>query len=72
MNVNAGWLFASLIISGIGFVLFSYGRKLARWPQLAAGIAMLVYPYFVPAVVPMLIVGGALLAAMTLAVYLGL
>ena len=69
---TAGSLFASLLVSGVGLVLTSYGKKMARPPQLVVGLAMLVYPYFVPRVVPMLIVAGVLLAALWLAVRRGL
>jgi hypothetical protein len=68
---TAGAIFASLAVSGVGLVLTSYGKKLARPPQLIAGLVMLVYPYFVPRVVPMLIVAGVLLAAMWLAIRRG-
>ena len=46
MSVDPLWLFLSLIPSGVGLVLFVYGRKRERWPQLAAGLALMVYPYF--------------------------
>jgi hypothetical protein len=69
---SGGSLFASLIISSIGFVLMSYGRKLARPPQLVAGLALLIYPYFVPSVIPMVAVAAAVVAGMWVAVYLGL
>jgi hypothetical protein len=65
------WLYVSLIISSIGFVLFVYGRKQARLPQLVVGLALLVYPYFITAMTPMLIVGGALLTALFVVVRLG-
>jgi len=65
------WLYVSLIISSIGFVLFVYGRKQARLPQLVVGLTLLVYPYFITAMTPMLIVGGALLAALFVVVRLG-
>jgi hypothetical protein len=65
------WLYVSLVISSIGFVLFVYGRKQARPPQLVVGLALLVYPYFITAMTPMLIVGGALLAALVVVVRLG-
>jgi hypothetical protein len=68
---TAGSLYASIVVSGIGLVLTSYGKKLARPPQLVAGLVMLVYPYFVPRVAPMLIVAGVLLAAMWLAIRRG-
>jgi hypothetical protein len=69
---TAGSLFASLLVSGVGLVLTSYGKKMARPPQLVVGLVMLIYPYFVPRVVPMLIVGAVLLAALWLAVRRGL
>ena len=71
MNLDAGWIVASLIVSSIGFVLLRYGRKQARLPQIVVGVAMLVYPYFVPNVVAMLIVAGVLCAGLWLAVRLG-
>jgi hypothetical protein len=57
---DAKWMLASLVISGIGFVLLSYGKKLGRIPQAVVGVLMLIYPYFVPSLIPMLIVGAAL------------
>ena len=38
---------ANLLVSGIGFILFSYGRKMRRMPHTAIGVIMLVYPYFI-------------------------
>ena len=49
---------ASLIPSGIGFVLFTYGRKQQRWPQLVCGVLLMVYPYFTPTLSTM--AGGGL------------
>ncbi len=49
-----------MIPSGIGFVLFVYGRKQQRWPQLLAGILFMIYPYFTPSLLSMLLVGVAL------------
>ena len=48
MSFDPGVLFFSLITSGVGFVLFVYGKKQGRTPQLIAGIVLMVYPYFVP------------------------
>ncbi len=47
MDFSAGSLFANLIVSGVGFFLFTYGRKTMDMPKLAVGLVMLVYPYFV-------------------------
>jgi branched-subunit amino acid transport protein len=60
VNFDPTWLFLSLIPSGIGFVLFVYGRKQQRWPQLLAGILFMIYPYFTPSLLTMLLVGVAL------------
>lgn len=46
MDFDATLLILSLIPSGIGFVLFTYGRKQQRWPQLVTGLVLMVYPYF--------------------------
>ena len=46
MDFDPTFLILSLIPSGIGFVLFMYGRKTNRWPQLVTGLAFMVYPYF--------------------------
>jgi hypothetical protein len=53
-------LVLSLVPSGIGFVLFVYGKKQERWTHLVAGLALMIYPYFANTVMQMLI-GGALI-----------
>ena len=53
-------LVLSLVPSGIGFVLFVYGKKQERWTHLVAGLALMVYPYFTNTVMQMLL-GGALI-----------
>jgi hypothetical protein len=50
-------LIVSMIPSAIGFVLFTYGRKMHRTPQLIGGIALMVYPYFTPTLTTMISVG---------------
>ena len=71
MSLDPGLLFLSLITSGIGFVLFMYGKKQERWPQLAGGIAMMVYPYFVPTIVLNLVIGIVIVAAVWISVRQG-
>jgi hypothetical protein len=63
MNVDSTWLMLSLIPSGVGLVLFVYGKKQGRWPQLAGGLLFMIYPYFAQSVVALLGVGVALAAA---------
>ena len=71
MTLDATWLFVSLVPGGVGFVLFVYGKNRNRWPHLAAGLALMVYPYFTPTVVPLVAVGFAICAALWWAVRLG-
>ena len=71
MHLDAGWLFASLIVSSVGFILLHYGRKMARLPHVLAGVALLIYPYFVPGVAATLIIGAAVVGVLALAVRLG-
>ena len=70
LRIGAGGLGFGLS-GGIGFVLFVYGRKQERWPQLAAGLAFMVYPYFATSVVALTLVGVALGVALWLAVRAG-
>ena len=64
-------LFASLFIGTVGFALFMYGKKQQRVPQLAGGIALMGFPYFIDSTAWMLGIAVALLAAVWAAVKLG-
>jgi hypothetical protein len=66
MGFDPATLFLSLIPSGAGFVLFVYGKKQGRWPQLVAGLILLVYPYFVDSVMALTLIGVAVGAALWL------
>jgi len=63
MDFDPTLLMLSVIPSGVGFVLFMYGRKSDRWPQLVTGILFMVYPYFTGSTISMVSV-GVLLGAM--------
>ena len=71
MNLDATWLMLSLIPSGVGFVLFVYGKKQVRMPQLVVGLVMMVYPYFTTTVPALLGVGALLVAGLWYAIRLG-
>jgi len=71
MTFDPAWLFLSLITSGVGFVLFVYGRKQQGWPQLLGGIAFSVYPYFTPSVGALVGIGVLLGAILWMAVRMG-
>ena len=68
MSIDPVWLFASLVPSGIGFVLFVYGKKQSRVVYFVAGLAFMAYPYFTPSLTALVGVGVALGAALWLAV----
>jgi len=67
VDLSFGTLAASLIVSGVGFGLFIYGKREVRGPQLLTGLTLMVYPYFVSGPLAMyaiavLLVGGMVLA----------
>ena len=64
MDFSAGALFSSLVVSSVGFGFFIYGKKNARGPQLLAGVAMMIYPYFVSGPAAMLGIACGLLLAL--------
>ena len=71
MSLDPSMLFVSLIAGGIGFVLFVYGKKQERWPQLVAGLGLMVYPYFTPTLGSMIGVGLLIVTGLWLAVRQG-
>jgi hypothetical protein len=71
MSLDPGLLFLSLVTSGAGFVLFVYGKKQERWPQLVAGLVLMVYPYFVDTLAMSVGIAAAIVAIMWLAIRQG-
>jgi hypothetical protein len=71
MSFDTGSLLTSLLVSSVGFVLLTYGRRMSRPPHLLAGLALLVYPYFVPGVLLMVIIAAVIIAGLWIAVRLG-
>lgn len=72
MDFSTGSLFASLLVSAVGFGLFLYGKKQARLPQLITGIALMIFPYLVAGPEWILGIGAALGAGLWLALRAGL
>jgi hypothetical protein len=68
MSFDSSSLLASLLVSSIGFVLLSYGKKMSRPPQMLTGLVLLVYPYFITNAWLMLAIGAALCGLLWLAV----
>lgn len=71
MDFDSGSLLASLLVSSIGFVLVVYGKRMARIPQLAVGLMLTVFPYFVSGALWVLLLGAAGLALLWLALQNG-
>jgi hypothetical protein len=71
MSFDPNWLLLSLIPSGAGFVLFVYGKKQERIPQLVAGRVLMVYPYFATSITSLVVIGAAVVLALWYVVRLG-
>lgn len=69
--MDPAWLFASLVISGVGFGLFLYGKKQARWPHMVAGIVLMGYTYFVESLPATVAIAVLVLGALWWVVRLG-
>lgn len=71
VEFDVGELLASMLVSGVGFVFFSYGRKMGRAPQILVGLILMVFPYFVSSLLPMLAIALALIGLLLLAIRVG-
>jgi predicted phage tail protein len=71
MFPEPGVLFLSLVTGAIGLALFIYGKKQLRWPQMVAGVAFMVYPYFVSGTTASVGVGLLLAAGLWVLLRLG-
>jgi hypothetical protein len=72
MDFESGSLIASLIVSAIGFVVFGYGKRLGRLPQVVIGLLLMGFPYLVPNVLLMSGIAAGLLLLLWIAVRFGL
>lgn len=72
MNLDGNALLASMLIGGVGFVSFAYGKKQRRLPQMLVGLILMGYPYFVDSVAWMLGIAAGLLVALWAMVRFGL
>lgn len=72
MNLDGGSLLASFLVSGLGFVLFEFGRRMRRPPQLGIGLILMIFPYFVASVWAMLGITVLLVALLWVALVRGM
>lgn len=62
--MSMGTIIGGLLFSGVGLVVFNYGRKQSLWKPMAIGAALMVFPYFVWNAWALWMVGSALMAAL--------
>ncbi len=72
MSLDASSLITSLLVSSVGFVLFEYGRRMRRPPQIAVGVVLLIFPYFVSNVWAMVGIAAVLVVLLWLALMRGM
>ena len=60
--MNSSTLLCGLLFSSIGFGFFLYGRKQRAVVPLVCGLALMIYPYFIPNVLALIAIGIALAA----------
>ena len=71
MDLDVSSIAAGFVVSSVGFVLFSYGRKMSRPPHVIIGIIMMVFPYVVPSVIAMFAIGALLCGLLYMATRAG-
>jgi hypothetical protein len=71
VSLDPGNLLLSLLIGSVGFVAFSYGKKQGRPPQMAVGLTLMIFPYFVPNLVAMIAIALVLIGVLWAAVRFG-
>jgi hypothetical protein len=60
--MSAAVLLWGVLFSSIGLGFFLYGKKQRAVVPLICGIALMIYPYFIPNVVMLVAIGGVLTA----------
>ena len=56
-------LLFSLLFGTIGLGFFIYGKKQQRFAALLAGLALMIYPYFISNTYALVVIGLGLMAA---------
>ena len=60
--MDVGVLLWGLLFSSIGLGFFLYGRKQRAVVPLVCGLVLMIYPYFIPNVIALVVIGVALSA----------
>jgi hypothetical protein len=54
MDLSLPGIVTSFLVGAVGYVLFHYGRKCSRLPQVVSGLTLMLFPMFVGSVAWML------------------
>ena len=60
MGFSLWGLFASFVFGIIGFAAFIYGKKRSLFKPIIIGIVLMVYPYFIRGIFPLILTGTVL------------
>ena len=60
--MDAGVLLWGLLFSSIGLGFFLYGKKQRAAVPLVCGLVLMIYPYFIPNVIALVVIGLVLIA----------
>lgn len=63
MNMDSSYLLWTVLFSSVGMGYFVYGKKQQHKSALLAGIGLMIYPYFVSSVLPLVLIGLVLMIA---------
>jgi hypothetical protein len=50
-------LIGGLVFGSIGFIAFTYGKRMQVWKPMLLGLALMAYPYFVANDVALFVIG---------------
>jgi hypothetical protein len=64
MDIDANALLVSLLVGLIGTALFVYGKRQGRVSSMVVGVALVIYPYFIPNAVLVIGIAAALIMAL--------
>ncbi len=71
MPIDGNALLLSLAVGCVGLACFVYGKRQGRFPQMIAGAALSIYPYFVSNLLAMAAIAVGVLVLLWVAVRLG-
>ncbi len=58
-QIGVANLIGNLLFSSIGFVAFIYGKKQSLWKIMFAGLALMIFPYFIGGTMALYAIGAA-------------